>query len=84
MLWVLAKLKDKPEREEEPLAFDDGDTDIPPVYQDVVRSCLSKQPEDRKSATDLLALLSNLDSDSHASLSAAHPQGNRTQGLKSH
>lgn len=81
VLWALAEEEDEPERQPRDLYLRDTGKGIPQYYRDLTNSCLSKQPRDRLSAKDLLALFPPLDTDYPANhsllpqLSATRPHG---------
>ncbi|KAI9714629.1 MAG: hypothetical protein M1812_006294 [Candelaria pacifica] len=55
VLWALAEEEDEPERKPRPLTLSDNDSGIPQYYHDLIRICLSDQPQRRLSARDLLS-----------------------------
>ncbi|KAI9692972.1 MAG: hypothetical protein M1822_004967 [Bathelium mastoideum] len=64
VLWAIARGEDEPERQEKPLGFDEGAHEGTPKYfQDIVRSCLSKRPQDRLSAKELLKRFPSISED---------------------
>ncbi|MCJ1476065.1 hypothetical protein MMC13_004730 [Lambiella insularis] len=67
VLWALAKEEDEPERQPRDLRLEGVGKEIPQYYRDLTNLCLSKQPRDRPSAKDLLALFPHLDTDCPAS-----------------
>lgn len=56
VLWALAEVQDEPEREERPLQFTPASEDVPVYFKDIVMTCLSSKPRERKSAKELLTL----------------------------
>lgn len=53
VLWALAEEVDEPERVEKPLPVDELDS-IPSYFKDIIRTCLNRRPQGRKSAVQLL------------------------------
>ncbi|TKA81634.1 hypothetical protein B0A49_00520 [Cryomyces minteri] len=60
VLWALADELDEPERQERP--FSPMLDQVPPYYRQIVQSCLSEAPQNRKSAKELLGLFPDVES----------------------
>jgi hypothetical protein len=60
VLWALAEQQDEPERQEGSLRLSES-SEIPSYYREIVESCLSDDPRNRKSAKDLFAMFPNLE-----------------------
>ncbi|ORX99137.1 hypothetical protein BCR34DRAFT_495571 [Clohesyomyces aquaticus] len=53
VLWALAEQQDEPERQDRPLSFSRSST-VPAYLRDIIRSCLSVLPRERRAAKDML------------------------------
>lgn len=53
-LWALAMDDDEPERHDPPLSTAQFPSDVPQWFANIVRTCLSERPKDRKTAKELV------------------------------
>jgi serine/threonine protein kinase len=75
VLWALAEQHDEPERQERPLECSVADRDPTPKYfRDIVKACLSENPQERPAARSLLARFPDVSSAETSPVPTRHPK----------
>lgn len=61
VLWAIAMQQDEPDIQPRPLTLASADAEVPRYYRDLVRTCLSDDPKDRRNTSYLLNMFPELE-----------------------